>query len=310
MSAAATEDDGSEPGHPPGLPRRWLVARVSPPPRGLELALAETLSRLGGRGMERRPGSIVVHFPEPSDPEQFRRRIEGVVERTPGLRDVRFSWSSRPAELQRRRWAEEWEERPHGGLRRITPRLVIVPSSTAFEPADGEVAVRVAPGPAFGTASHPTTRACLRLLDGLLTKGDRVLDVGTGSGILAIAAVLLGASDVLALERDRLALSAAEENVRANQVEGLVSLRSVQVDRATPVFRPPFDGITANLASGPILDLLGWLVANLGASGWLILSGVPRQDRKDVEAEARKLDLRLAAHDLEDGWWTGGFRIG
>ena len=99
-------------------------------------------------------------------------------------------------------------------------RTVIVPTWRTYEPLDDDIVISLDPGMAFGTGHHPTTRMCLELLERYVRPGDRILDLGCGSGILSIAAAKLGASDVLGFEIDPIAASVAERNVRENDVSG------------------------------------------------------------------------------------------
>ena len=121
-------------------------------------------------------------------------------------------------ELAEEDWAEAWKQQYH--LLRVGRRIVIVPAWEAYAPAPGEVVIRLEPGMAFGTGLHPTTRLCLEALEAHLAPGCTVLDVGTGSGVLAIAAAKLGARSVLALDADPVAVSVARENVALNGVAG------------------------------------------------------------------------------------------
>ncbi|MBI4541324.1 MAG: 50S ribosomal protein L11 methyltransferase [Gemmatimonadetes bacterium] len=133
---------------------------------------------------------------------------------------------------------------------------MVVPTWDAFEPAPGEIVVRVDPGMAFGMAEHATTRGCLRLLDLAVRGGERVADVGTGSGILAITAAKLGAAAVTALEMDPFASEAAERNVRYNGVAERVGIAVRGVAAEGVAAMGPFDGIVANIESRTLVALM------------------------------------------------------
>ncbi|MCA1791096.1 MAG: 50S ribosomal protein L11 methyltransferase, partial [Thioalkalivibrio sp.] len=194
--------------------RRWLELRVRSRAGGdANDLLAEGLVALGGRAVEERDGWFVTHVAEPDDPEAFGVGARSRLEEESGLDDVEVELSWRPHE----EWAESWRR----GLapRRLTERLVVRPSWMEIEdPREGDLVIVLDPGMAFGTAEHGTTRGCIRLLDRAVAPGERVLDVGAGSAILSIAAALLGASDVLAVEWDPLATEAIEENIERNGV--------------------------------------------------------------------------------------------
>ena len=126
-------------------------------------------------------------------------------------------------------WRESWKK--HFGVQRIGRALVVKPSWTQYRLKGGEIVIEIDPGMAFGTGQHPTTAMCLRALEELVRPGMRVLDLGCGSGILAIAAAKLGAARVLALDIDPNAVRAARENAAANGVEPAIDVREGTLER-------------------------------------------------------------------------------
>jgi ribosomal protein L11 methyltransferase len=217
------------------------------------------------------------------------------------LERVTWSWQ------RQEDWAELWKR----GLdtRRITHRIVVHPSWLEPSTEPGDIVIQVDPGMAFGTAEHGTTRGCLRLLDKLVAPGDSVLDVGAGSGILSVCAALLGAADVLAVDMDPLAVSAAVENAERNGVAAVVQVEERRVTESWLRALTPRDGVVANLETSLVLPLLSGLVAATHHPGWLVLSGILLPEREDVleavRGQAAHLELR---HEEVDGeWWTGAF---
>ena len=194
------------------------------------------------------------------------------------------------------------------GVRRVTERITIVPSWESFSATEGEVVLSLDPGMAFGTAEHATTRGCLRLMDPRVWEGCRVVDVGAGSGILSIAAGLLGAAEVLALEMDPQACEVARENSVANNVSEKVRVAQEIVTKGGPVRGHPYDGLVANLLSSLLIPLFSTFRASLTPDGWLIVSGVLLEEREDVLAGALKEGFSLEEEDQEEIWWSGAFR--
>jgi ribosomal protein L11 methyltransferase len=174
----------------------------------------------------------------------------------------------------------------------ITPDLWVVPSWHEA-PAQALQVIRLDPGLAFGTGTHPTTRMCLRWIALHLHKGCRVLDYGCGSGILAIGAALCGAAEVDAVDIDADAVTAAQANALANQVivnTGLPDLAQGQ-----------YGLVVANILAAPLKVLAPLLCAHVMQGGHLLLAGVlSRQIEEIQQAYAPYLQLQVA--DTQDGW--------
>jgi ribosomal protein L11 methyltransferase len=179
---------------------------------------------------------------------------------------------------------------------RISDRLWIVP--TWHVPPDPRaIAVRLDPGVAFGTGTHPTTRLCLEWLDANLRRGDTVLDYGCGSGILAIAAAKLGAGLVAGTDIDPQALQSA----RANSVANEVVARYTDPDSLGAA---AYDVVLANILSNPLKLLAPALLARVAPGGALVLSGVLERQADEVVAAYRAADARvpLTVAGAEEGW--------
>ena len=160
-----------------------------------------------------------------------------------------------------------------------------------------ELVIDLVPGLAFGTGQHQSTRLCLGLLAEVIQGGERVLDVGTGSGILAVAAVKLGAASVLARDIDPLAVDAARQTVRQNRISELVDVEegSVPLDEQ-------FDVVTANLTADILQYLANDLAGALKLGGRLIASGLVGARRDEVVAGLSDCGLRLLDDRSEDEW--------
>ena len=179
---------------------------------------------------------------------------------------------------------------------RISEKLWVVPSW--HEPPDpAAINLRLDPGVAFGTGTHPTTRLCLAWLAQAQLTGARVLDYGCGSGILAIAAAKLGARDVVGTDIDAQALAAARANSAINQV-------AARYTAAQELGSGAYDVILANILANPLLRLAPALVARLAPGGRIVLSGIlERQAQQLIDAYAGlDDDLSLQVWRREDGW--------
>lgn len=280
---------------------RWLLLSLPVPPPGEAILLVEALRRLGARAVERERGTVVAAFPPGADPGELVSRAEVAVRASTSLAGGAVRW----------RWLdpEEWTARWGRGqaARRISERLVVVVGAEGGATDGGQI-IRLEPSSAFGTAEHATTRSCLRMLDEVVGAGDRVLDVGSGSGVLAIAAAALGAGSALALEADPVACAAARRNVKLNGVDDRVDVREGTVVpgslRESTESSAAYDGIIANIGSAVLTPLVPQLADALSEAGWLILSGVLPSEREALLAAARAAGLRPVAQEVEDGWWT------
>lgn len=199
---------------------------------------------------------------------------------------------------------EDWAARSQKGLGPVRVGRIVV--STSEEMIPGVISISIPPSMGFGTGHHASTRRCLELLQRIPLEGARVLDAGTGSGLLAIAAWRLGAASVIALDCDPDALQAAAENLERNRASPAVQI--VEVDLATlprqqnPRVRPPFDLVLANLTGSLLERSAGILTGLLGPGGRLIASGF-REDESRAVAEAFSREgLTIADRSEEEGW--------
>lgn len=174
----------------------------------------------------------------------------------------------------------------------ITPSFWIVPSWHE-PPAQAEQVIRLDPGLAFGTGTHPTTRMCLRWIAGHAPVGQRVLDYGCGSGILAIGAAKHGARDILAVDIDPAAVEATRLNADANHVQLLAGLPEIA--------QGEHDLVLANILATPLKVLAPLLCAHVRPGGHLVLAGILARQADELKA-AYAAWLALDVSDEEDGW--------
>ncbi len=265
--------------------------------------LADALLGLGARGVEERGGWYVVYLEEPGDPEAFLREVVPTLESATGLEGVRVESGWQDHE----EWAETWKRGL--GERRLTDRIVVHPSWIApTDIRDDDIVIVLDPGMAFGTAEHGTTRGCIRLLDTVVTAGERVLDVGAGSGILAIATARLGASAVTAIEADALACEALLENVERNGVAEQVEVVNGFATSEGLAGRGPVSGVLANIETGLLTPLFEGFAAAIADGGWLIVSGILGHEWDDVRAGLESHGFSFVAIDADGEWRSGLFR--
>jgi ribosomal protein L11 methyltransferase len=184
-------------------------------------------------------------------------------------------------------------------------RVTIVPSWIDHEAEPSQVIIRLDPGRAFGTGHHETTRLCLHALQDAVRPGCSVLDVGTGSGILAVAAAKLGAGLVDGVDIDPIAIGVARENCAANDLKGSVSLRAGALDADSIEHR--YDVVVANISSQANTALAPVFAANVADGGRLILSGVLSSDARAVRAAMEAEAFHLTAMRHESDWSLSEF---
>jgi ribosomal protein L11 methyltransferase len=233
----------------------------------------------------------------------------------------------RVQQLEEQDWADAWKQ--HYTIQRIGVRAVVVPSWLEYEPLPGDLILRLDPGMAFGTGLHPTTQLCIALLERYLQPGCRALDLGCGSGILAIAAAKLGARAVLALDTDPIAVAATRENVERNDVaepvrvaegslgggaalghwlygrmndEARTMINSVEDDHRSSFIAHRFDLIVANIIARVLAALAVDMAGALVPGGMLVASGIIAEREAEVVEAFAAAGLTPVERRQEGDW--------
>lgn len=233
----------------------------------------------------------------------------------------------RSREVDEEDWANSWKQ--YYKPLRISERITIKPTWETYEPEHpDELILELDPGMAFGTGTHPTTSLCLRTLEQAIQPGDEVIDVGTGSGVLAIAAVKLGASRVLALDLDPVAVTSAEDNVRLNGLEdrihvmesdllgvlrraGIAETATVNPTEALPQtaveaselgVSVPVKLVVANILAEIILLFISDVYDVLESGGTYIASGIYKNKEEIVEQELLKAGFDIERKVRDQDW--------
>jgi len=198
-------------------------------------------------------------------------------------------------------WAEAWKQ--HFPVLRIGRRVVIRPTWREHEATDDQVVISLDPGMAFGTGLHPTTRLCLAGVEDLATRGlidgATILDVGCGSGILSIAAVLMGGRSALGIDTDPLAVETTLKNAALNGIANQITARTGSLRLADAA---KFDIILANLIASVLIDLADELAGTLEPGGHLLASGI-FQDREWAVRDAfESAGMRVVGVTRETEW--------
>jgi len=274
----------------------WLKIDVHTPDQFRD-AVANVFFEMGS-GVEEpaspRLGMSVVrgYFPVQTRPDrtvsELRRRVENILGREVRL-DVR--------RISAEDWSVSWrkEYKPL----RIGERLVVKPTWESFQPGPEDLVIEMDPGLAFGCGTHPTTAMCLQLLERYVRPGMVVLDVGTGSGILAIAAALLGAGTVWAVDEDPVAVRTARENVARNNLAGRVRVREGNL---LDDLSEPADLVVANILAEVLTVLCPAAATALEPGGRFILSGILDRREEMVRRALLANDFRIEEYLAEREW--------
>jgi ribosomal protein L11 methyltransferase len=281
------------------MPDRWLMLSARSPAAELNATLVEGLVALGGAAVEESGDVLRTYLAPPKDAEAF-------------VRDATARLSALAAEPVATEWCwradEDWQAGWRRGLapRRVGRRLIIAPTWTAPAAVAGDVVIRIDPQMAFGTGEHASTRGVLTLLEAAARPGMRVLDVGAGSGILAIAAVLLGAAGATAVEPDADAIINLRENLALNGVADRVRVAVATVDaRWLDAHRGDgWDVIVANVLSGVLAPMLPAFARAVAGRGTVVLGGILEEESSAILAAAARAGLAPAGEHREDGWWS------
>ena len=203
-------------------------------------------------------------------------------------------------------WAESWKQyyKPvHLG------RITVVPAWEKYEQSEGEVVIRMDPGMAFGTGTHETTRLVLRLMQNEISGGERVLDMGTGSGILSIAAVKLGAKSAAAYDIDPVAVKVARENARDGGCDN-ITVGISDLLKGVDLSGGKYDICLANIVADIILRMLPDIHGYVKADGKIILSGIiaPRAD--EIREALKKYGYTIIKEENENDWLAMLVKLG
>ncbi|MDB4891899.1 MAG: prmA [Gemmatimonadetes bacterium] len=265
----------------------WLAVRVRPG-ASRDRALA-ALFEIGSEGVHETGEELVTHFPGDTDAEMVRAAL---LEADP---TSHVTATLIPAVD----WAEEWKK---GVGAHDLGVLSIVPPWLA-DGRDASRTIVIEPEMAFGTGEHQTTRGVVRLLPNVIRRGDRVADLGSGSAVLSIAAALLGASQVTAIEIDHDSIANAGENVVRNGVADRVTVIEGDASILLPLIAP-VRVVLANIISSVLLEMLPMIAASLTADGEAILSGILCEERELMLQELEDGGWSIIAEDVEGMWWS------
>lgn len=291
-------------------PKSWLKISLTVPGDTVD-PLVAFLTDLSGGGIEQIPDpenqaveTVIGYLPVDRDLAEKKERLNDFCSQLFGKPAAcRFATEIIEEEDWGRTWKEQFKPL------RITPHLVIKPTWEEYVPAAHQKIISLDPGMAFGTGHHASTRLALELIESAIltdrVKHERMLDVGTGTGILAMAGALLGAEQVTAIDNDPDAVAVARENVLLNNLEDQVTVNGQDLDDLSR----QFDLIVANITHDTLIELAPLLIERSTRGGALILAGILRGEQEDnIRRTYEKSGLVAMATRTGDEWAALYFR--
>ena len=282
------------------MKRQWMTIELHIP-REFQEAISNFLMEQGATGVEEEeatPGiRLKVYFQEDGKKGKVLRSLGRYLKSLEKIFRQKIPCRIETAVLQEQDWGENWKQYFHP--LQIGSRFVVYPPWERVRFKKGQIPIEITPGMAFGTGTHATTQLCIRALETGLKRGRSVLDVGTGSGILAVAAVKLGAQEVWAIDIDEVAVEGARETVEKNGVAGKIRIREGGIGRV----EKRFDVVVANIDFKSLKRLRVPLLRHLNERGLLILSGILREQEERIRRRYLETGgLRLLHADHQDEW--------
>jgi len=278
-------------------------------------AIEETILPEPGEAFDPARAFTVRAFFPANDRAKLARAEEGLWH----LAQLRAMSAPRTRELAEEDWAEAWKK--YYTILHLGKHLVIKPSWLEYAPKQNEIVVELDPGMAFGTGLHPTTRLCMIALEKYLTGAPRVLDVGTGSGILSITAAKLGAREILALDTDAVAVETAKRNLALNRTATIVQVEQGSIDaerlassqgktESSRNLTSPYDAaacnqfdvVCINILAEVICDLAPALASALRSPGIVIASGILEYKADAVVDALNAVGCTLIEKMQADDW--------
>lgn len=201
-------------------------------------------------------------------------------------------------ELDEQDWSHAWKA--YFWPQKIGTRIVIKPTWRNYQADDDDIIIELDPGMAFGTGTHPTTALCINMIETHLRRGDSFLDVGTGSGILMIAAAKLGAGRLCGIDKDEVAVEVAGKNLELNRIDP--NRYRLAVGNLVAEINETYQFVVANIFSHVVLELLHDIKRILEVRGILICSGIILENQHSVISELERIGFEILNREIKEEW--------
>lgn len=284
--------------------RTWFEIRCSIT-HELEDSLVSFMIDLGATGCQVENNTLLAYFSEKVCTTHILNKIENYLKELLQLGFPVIPGQIKVRKIVEQDWNSEWKK--YFKPIQISKHLYVKPTWEKWQAPKGAQVIEIDPGQAFGTGNHVTTRTMLQFLEKYLKPETLVLDVGTGTGILAIAAVKMSAKKVIALDIDPVAISTAKQNLQINRTENKINLLVGSVSCLK--YKQNFDMILANLTGQAIISMIGDFANLLKPAGHLLISGILQVEMNSIIEKIQETRaFHLSEHKIEDDWVTFSFK--
>lgn len=273
--------------------KKYLKTVLETEPLPIDI-LTGLLWNLNPSGIEEEDGKIIVYFED--DEENHVKEVYEILNQIKESGIItNFKIDTEICEYKN--WNEEWERSLN--IIKVTENITIKPTFRDYTPAPGELVILIDPKMSFGTGEHQTTKLIIKLLERYVQKGIDVLDAGTGTGILAITAVKLGASHALGFDNDELCLINGEENVEINSLSSQIEIRLAEINQ---IEVKEFDLVIANIQKNVLLNIASEIHMRTKKNGVVVLSGLLLDDEIDINNKYESLGFQFDEKLVMDEW--------
>ncbi len=231
--------------------------------------------------------------------EESSANVEKISEQLKKLVDEKmiFRFNVEEYFVEDKNWNEEWEKSVN--VIEVSDKLVIKPSFREYQSKPGQIIITIDPKMSFGTGEHQTTKLVLQFLEKYVDRGIKILDVGSGTGVLAIASIKLGASSAVAIDNDEWCSLNGKENCQLNEVADKIDVRLGEIK---DINEKDFDLITANIQKNILMDIAEEIYSRLKSGGKVILSGLLFTDEKEIVEKYSSLGFKFFEKQSLDEW--------
>jgi ribosomal protein L11 methyltransferase len=240
--------------------------------------------------------AVIGYFHEDSQAEERCKTLEQKLSQL--KENQGFFYRISYKELDEQDWAHAWKA--YFWPRKISSHMVVKPTWRDYQAAPDDIVIELDPGMAFGTGTHPTTALCITMIEKYLSTGDSFLDVGTGSGILMIAAAKLGAGRLCGIDKDEVALEVAAQNLQLNNINPKIF--RLTTGNLVSDINESFSFVAANIFSHIILELLQDISRVLTDEGILVCSGIIEENKQTVISAMENIGFEIVETAVKEEW--------